>query len=76
MIKYRTSIIYECVRCKNRYEFDFDPSPNVVIPYCSHVYFYFHKNISPPPPNYILSAEHPMVVSIVWILTGICKKED
>lgn len=75
MIKYRTSIIYECVRCKNRYEFDFDPPPNVVIPYCSHVYFYFNKNIS-PPPNYILSAEHPMVVSIVWILTGICKKED
>lgn len=76
MIKYRTSIIYECVRCKNRYEFDFDPSPNVVIPYCSHVLFLFSQEYIPPPPNYILSAEHPMVVSIVWILTGICKKED
>lgn len=38
--------------------------------------FIFTRIYPPPPPNYILSAEHPMVVSIVWILTGICKKED
>lgn len=76
MIKYRTSIIYECVRCKNRYEFDFDPSPNVVIHTVRIFIFIFTRIYPPPPQNYILSAEHPMVVSIVWILTGICKKED
>lgn len=74
MIKYCISIIYECDRCKNWYEFDFDLFLNVVILYCLYFYFYFYKNIFFFFFNYILLVEYLMVFRIFWILIGICKK--
>lgn len=75
MIKYCISIIYECVRCKNWYEFDFDLFLNVVI-YIVCIFIFIFIRIYFFFLNYILLVEYLMVVSIVWILIGICKKED